>query len=682
MVSPPDQETFAHWRLQLDQAGIAWLAIDKQGAGTNVLSRAVMAELDRIVARLEADPPHGLVLWSAKDGGFVAGADIGEFPEIRTAQEASELSRRGQRILARLEALPSPSVAVLNGTALGGGLELALACRWRIGLPTDKPCLGLPEVQLGLHPGFGGTVRAVRLLGARRGMDLMMTGRSIRMTDALACGLLDAISSAEAWRQDAVNLLSRPAPRRKPGLVDRLLSLAAVRGRVARSMARQARRKAPPEHYPAPYAMIGLWREHAAQGSAAYEAEAGSFGHMAATATSRNLVRVFFLQKRLKDLAGADRSDVRRIHVIGAGIMGGDIAAWCALQGLTVTLQDRELKYVEPALARAHKLFDKKLDSAEARTAARARLSADVAGAGAADAEIVIEAIFENLDAKRALLQSLEGRLRPDCILATNTSSIPIEDIMTCLREPGRLIGLHFFNPVARLPLVEVVRTSASTPQALSRGFGFARHIGKLPLPCRSHPGFLVNRVLAPYLAEAMALAQEGAPLPVIDAAATQFGMPMGPIELADSVGLDIALHVARILAPLLDRPVAPELERLVAEGHLGQKTGKGFYVYHDGKPVRPRPSAHQVDAEVQDRLVLSLLNETAHCLDEGIVADADLIDAGLIFGTGFAPFRGGPLHYARERGIDTLIARFTELEARFGARFRPSPGWRRLRDS
>jgi 3-hydroxyacyl-CoA dehydrogenase/enoyl-CoA hydratase/3-hydroxybutyryl-CoA epimerase len=500
------------------------------------------------------------------------------------------------------------------------------------------------------------------------------------MGDAMRWGLIDALSSPDAWRRDAIGFVSRPAPRRRTSLVDTLLGTLPARGFVARSLARQVSRKAPAAHYPAPFAMIELWHRHAGRGSAAYEAEAESFGRMAATATSRNLVRVFFLQKRLKDLAGRSRSTLQRLHVIGAGVMGGDIAAWCALRGLTVTLQDRELKYVEPALARAHKLFDRKLDSPAAREAARARLRADVTGDGAAEAEIVIEAIFENLEAKRTLLQSLEGRLRPGCVLATNTSSIPLEDIMTCLREPGRLIGLHFFNPVAKLPLVEVVRTDASQKPVLELGMAFARQIGKLPLPCRSHPGFLVNRVLAPYLAEAMLLAREGVPLPEIDGAATDFGMPVGPIELADSVGLDIALHVARILAPVLDRPVDPQLEQLVRSGHLGQKTGKGFYMYHEGRPVRPKARTATTDALVQDRLILALLNETARCLDEEIVADADLIDAGMVFGTGFAPFRGGPLHYAVERGLDTVVTRLQALSDRLGPRFQPSRGWQRLR--
>jgi 3-hydroxyacyl-CoA dehydrogenase/enoyl-CoA hydratase/3-hydroxybutyryl-CoA epimerase len=358
--------------------------------------------------------------------------------------------------------------------------------------------------------------------------------------------------------------------------------------------------------------------------------------------------------------------------------MGGDIAAWCALRGLSVTLQDREMKYIEPALARAAKLFDRRLATAEARAGARARLQADVAGDGIATADVLIEAIFENLEAKRILFQAAEARARPGCVLATNTSSIPLEDIAVALRQPERLVGLHFFNPVAKLPLVEVIRGPASSETVVQEALGFARQIGKLPVPCASRPGFLVNRTLAPYMAEAMALAQEGVPLAEIDAAATDFGMPMGPVELADSVGLDIVLHVARILAPVLGRAAAPEVEQLVAQGHLGQKTGRGFYLYQDGKPVKPRGSGLPVDPEVQDRLILAFLNEAAQCLHEGIVADADLADAGIIFGTGFAPFRGGPLRYAEHEGLDQLVAvldRFAQHQPRLA----PSPALRRF---
>jgi 3-hydroxyacyl-CoA dehydrogenase/enoyl-CoA hydratase/3-hydroxybutyryl-CoA epimerase len=667
-----------HWRADRDPAGLCWLRFERRD-GPNVLSREVLEELETVLESLAREPPQGLVIWSGKPGTFIAGADIREFPAIGTEDEAYRLVRRGQAILSRLETLPCPSVAVVNGHALGGGLELAMACTWRLALPVDAPSMGLPEVQLGLHPGFGGTVRLVALLGVRRAMDLMLTGRSVTVEDARGMGLIDEVARAEDWRERAADLLRRPRPRRQPPLVDRIASLAPLRAMLARSMAGKVRRRALPEHYPAPYAMIDLWQAHAARGAGAYEAEARSFARLAVTPTSRNLVRVFFLQDRLKRAAGDARSQVRRVHVVGAGIMGGDIAAWCVLQGIEVTLQDREMKYIEPALSRAAKLFAKRLRGPAAQEAARSRLSADVEGKGAGTADIVIEAIFENLDAKQNLYRQLEPKLMPGAVLASNTSSIPLEDLGACLRDPSRLIGLHFFNPVAKLPLVEVVNTERTSAETRAKGAAFARQIAKLPLPCRSQPGFLVNRILAPYLAESLDLARENVPLAEIDQAAVAFGMPMGPIELADSVGLDIALHVARMLAPLLGREVAPELEALVAGGHLGRKSGRGFYVYQEGRPVRPPTAGQAVRTDVQDRLIYALLNEAARCLDENIVADADLVDSGVILGTGFAPFRGGPLHYAQELGTDRVVARLRELADKLGPRFRPSAGWARL---
>jgi 3-hydroxyacyl-CoA dehydrogenase/enoyl-CoA hydratase/3-hydroxybutyryl-CoA epimerase len=668
-----------NWILEVDGRGIAWLALDKLDSGTNVLSHEVMTELAAVLRWLSGLSARGLVIHSAKPGGFIAGADIKEFPAISSAGDAERLSQRGQEIFAQLESLDCPSVAVINGSALGGGLELAMSATWRIALPVEQPCLGLPEVQLGLHPGFGGTVRAVRLLGVRRGLELMLTGRPMTVTDGIRFGLIDAQTTPDAWRRDAMAFLERPRPRRRRSPGDSLLSLPVARGLVARSLRARVRARANPAHYPAPYAMIELWRAHGARGPEAYAAESRSFGRLADTPTSRNLVRVFFLRDRLKKLAGHSEA-IRRVHVVGAGIMGGDIAAWCALQGLEVTLQDRETRFVADALARAEKLFAKQARTPAACDAARARLGADTSGAGVAEADLVIEAIFEDLAVKQELFRSIEARVRPGCVLATNTSSIPLEQIAGALRAPQRLIGLHFFNPVAKLPLVEVVHAEATDPAASALGRAFVRQIDKLPLPCRSRPGFLVNRILAAYMAEAMTLVQEGVPLPDIDHAATEFGMPMGPVELADSVGLDIALQVARTLAPVLKRPPASELERLVAAGRLGRKAGCGFYSYQEGRPVKPRERRRHVHEAVQERLVYALLNEAASCYSERIVEDADLLDAGVIFGTGFAPFRGGPLHYARHLGIDSVIARLEALSSSLGSRFEPSPGWNELR--
>ena len=679
--SSPAKANLLHWKLTCDANDVGWLCFDRQDAGANTLSVDAMTEFHTVLVELASRSLSGLVIFSGKTSGFIAGADIKEFPGLNSEERAFALTSQGQMVFARLEQLPYPSVAVLNGFALGGGLELALACSYRIAIAGSEPVFGLPEVLLGVHPGFGGTVRLPSLIGVRKAMDLMLTGRSVRPAEALSSGLVDALVTDGDWRGAAARQISLRPTRRPLPLLDRLLALGPVRPMLARNLRQKASAKARPEHYPAPGAIIDLWEEYgAAPSPASYEAEARSFGRLVMTSASRNLVRVFFLQERLKKL-GTGKTGITRVHVVGAGVMGGDIAAWCALRGLEVTLEDRELTFIEPALARARKLFTRKLKKPEAIDAAVARLQPDPAGTGVAAADLVIEAVFEDLAVKTEVYKRLERTLRPGVVLATNTSSIALEQLSGCLQEPGRLIGLHFFNPVAQLPLVEVIAASTSSPEALAAGTGFARQIGKLPVPCRSHPGFLVNRILAPYMGEAMDMIREGVPLAEIDQAATEFGMPMGPVELADSVGLDVAAHVARILAPTVGRSPAPELEELVKRGNLGLKTGSGFYTYWDRKPVRPDLEWGSATPAVQDRLVYSLLNEAAACLHEGLVADADLVDAGVIFGTGFAPFRGGPLHYAREIGIDRVEARLQELAEQLGPRFRPSPGWALLRN-
>jgi len=673
-----DLPHFMHWRVEYSPDRIVWLGLDKQDSSTNVLSRDVLTEFENILGKLTANPPSGLIIYSLKTNGFISGADINEFPTLAKQGDAYTLLRRGQNMLEQLESLPCTTVAMIDGYALGGGLELALACDARVVADEDKRTLGLPEVQLGLHPGFGGTVRAVRLAGVSQAMPMMLSGNSITPRKARKIGLVDKVVERSRLRETAAKLARRPSPQRRHSLLERILQNKSVRPIMARRMRAGVAHRANPDHYPAPYAMIDLWEQYGAESPAAYEAEARSFAKLIDTDTSRNLVRVYFLQERLKHTADdADTgNEATHIHVIGAGIMGGDIAAWCALQGLSVTLQDREMSFIEPALQRADKLFTKRLSNPDNRAAARQRLVADVHGDGVTKADIIIEAIFEDRDAKRALFEQLETRMKPGAVLATNTSSIPLEQLATCLAEPGRLIGLHFFNPVAKLPLVEVVRAEMSAPQALSAGLAFARQISKLPLPCRSHPGFLVNRILAPYMAEALELVAEGVPLAEIDHAAVSFGMPMGPIELIDSVGVDVALHVAEILSPIVGRPVAPELQKLVDEGRLGQKTGHGFYQYQDRKPVKPQVDRTNTSSDVQERLILAFVNEAAQCMADAVVDDQELVDAGVIFGTGFAPFRGGPLNYARHRGIDAVVASLTDLTERFGDRFKPSRAW------
>jgi len=665
-----------HWNLQTDANGIAWLCLDKADAKANVLSSEVLIELNDIVERLEQEKPRGLVLYSGKPGSFVMGADINEFTSIDTPERAYELTRLGQKMFDRVEDLPFPTVAAINGVCLGGGLELAMAFDYRIGPDSDERIFGLPEVKLGLHPGFGGTVRAVQLAGVRAAMPIMLTGNPVDARKALRIGLIDRIAGDDDWRAVAQQLIETTPPKRRAPLLDRVLGFGPFRPLVRNMLLKQVRSKARKEHYPAPYAMIDLWAAEGASPKTGYEAEARSFGQMMCTSTSRNLVRVFFLQSKLKSQGNKTDKKIRHVHVVGAGVMGGDIAAWCALRGHTVTLQDREQQYIDPAMARAAKLFAKKVRDEGKRAEVAQRLQADVEGKHVADADLVIEAIFENLEAKQALYKTLQETMKPGALLATNTSSIRLEELRTVLRQPQRFIGLHFFNPVAMLPLVEVIRCSDTEQEALDIGFAFTKGIGKFPLECNSSPGFVVNRILAPYMGEAMTLAQEGVALREIDEAAEAFGMPMGPVELADSVGLDVALHVSRVLGGAINRPVPDSLVKMVDDGLLGRKSGQGFYRWEDGKAVKPPAHGGSVPDDIQDRLILPMVNEAVACLAEGVVTDADLLDAGVIFGTGFAPFRGGPLNYARERGIDNVLSALRTLTDKHGDRFTPHSGW------
>ena len=552
--------TEKHWKQETDDTGVIWLCLDTADASANTLSTEVMHELNGVLDPLLQSAPAGLVVWSGKKS-FVMGADINEFTTIKTRERGYELVRLGQQVLDKIEALECPTLAVINGFCMGGGLELAMACDYRIVYKGEQKILGLPEVKLGIHPGFGGTVRAVQICGVREGMQLMLAGNPIAPGKAKSIGLVDGLTSEDTWRTDASAMLRvRPNKQRAP-MLDRVLNLAPFRPLVRKMLLKQVRSKAREDHYPAPYAMINIWSAHGASEKTGYEAEAQSFADLVCTETSRNLVRVFFLQSQLKSQGNKTKTRVKHVHVVGAGVMGGDIAAWCALRGHSVTLQDREQKYIDPALARASKLFEKRVRDEDQRAATNARLRSDVDGAGVAEADLVIEAIIENLEAKQVLYETLQQKMKPGAVLATNTSSIRLEELRTVLNEPKRFIGLHFFNPVAMLPLVEVIRCQDTEQAVLDIGFAFTKGIGKFPLECASSPGFVVNRILAPYMAEAMHLAKEGVPLRVIDEAAVKFGMPMGPVELVDSVGLDVALHVSKVLGAALNRPVSDGLQ-------------------------------------------------------------------------------------------------------------------------
>ncbi|MGI9273216.1 MAG: 3-hydroxyacyl-CoA dehydrogenase NAD-binding domain-containing protein [Woeseiaceae bacterium] len=673
--------TYKHWNIDTDDAGISWLRIDKADGNANVLSTEVMLELDEILSVVENNVPRGLVIHSGKQSGFIMGADITEFSAVTSPELAYEVTRRGQQLFDRIENLPCPTVTAINGFCLGGGLELAMSTTYRLALANKKPILGLPEVQLGLHPGFGGTVRAVQICGVRPGMQIMLTGKPVTVEKARRIGLVDRIAADDNWRQAAKELIASGRSKHRPAFMERVLNLGLIRPFIKSMLIKQVASKARKDHYPAPYAMIDLWARFGASSTTGYEAEAKSFSNLMCSETSRNLVRVFFLQNKLKGQGNKPTTKIKNVHVIGAGVMGGDIAAWCALRGLNVTLQDRAEKYIQPAIERAHKLYAKRIRDDGDRAAAVDRLQSDVDGAGVANADLIIEAIYENLEAKKGLYANVEKTMRTDAILATNTSSIRLQELRTELRDPDRFIGLHFFNPVAQLPLVEVVRCDDTQQDVLDTGFAFVKGIGKFPLECASSPGFVVNRILAPYMTEAMIMVGEGVSLPAIDKVAVAFGMPMGPIELADSVGLDVVTHVSQVLGTQMEGPVADRISKMLEDGNLGRKTGQGFYEWQDGKAQKPTDGGNRPGPDTEDRLILTMVNEAVACLADRVVTDADLLDAGVIFGTGFAPFRGGPINYARDRGLDVVVARLRELSATYGDRFEPHSGWSELQD-
>ena len=673
--------SYTHWRLETDASGIAWCHLDVQGSSTNVLSGAVLEEFSGLLEDLARDKPKGLIILSDKDNGFIAGADIREFTTIQGEDDARVLLERGHAAFNRLDALPFPTLALIHGFCLGGGLELALACDYRIALEDDKTRLGLPEVMLGIHPGFGGTARLIRLLGPLKALPLMLQGRTLDARRAKKLGLVDYMVPERQFLESAPQLILRRPGRARAGKAAALVNKWPLRQLAAAYMRRQLEKKVRAAHYPAPYALLSLWERHGDDEKAMLNAEIDSVAKLAGNDASRNLVRVYLLQERLKSLAqGADFAP-DNIQVVGAGIMGGDIASWCVLQGMTAGLQDREPRFIAPAIQRAYKLYTRRLKHPRLVQRAMDRLIPDLASRNTAHADVVIEAIIENADAKVQVFKQLEPRLKPDAVLATNTSSIALESLSRDLADPGRLVGIHFFNPVAKMQLVEIVHAPGTAPVWVEKAAAFCRRIGRLPLPVKSSPGFLVNRILTPYLMEAMQLHEEGVAPETIDRVAVGFGMPMGPVELADAVGLDICLSVAENLKDKLSLNVPEALRRKVGKGELGRKSGGGFYRYVKGKPQRRQVPAPGGDTRegIEDRLVMRLLNESAACLREGIVEDADLLDAGMIFGTGFAPFRGGPMHYAETRGYQDVVDRLESLAARHGERFQPDDYWRTL---
>ncbi len=650
---PADIDEMKDWRFEIDFEMIAWAVFDREGESMNSLGRRPTEELAAIITKVEdaaeKGEVRGLILISGKDN-FIAGADIREFDSMKTEKDVEDALNATIGLFDRIENIRVPVVAAINGFCLGGGLELAMACHYRIATREEGTKLGFPEVKLGIFPGLNGTVRSIELAGAMDAMGIMLTGRMVRPGPARAMGIVDQlVPTHHRLRWAARKAVFQKRKSKGAPWWKKLMRKAPLRDYLAKQMRKKTALKVREEHYPAPFRLIDLFAKFGDSRRRMKPAETTAFAPLMTSDTARNLRRVFRLTEMLKNEAPKELFKPRRVHVVGAGTMGGDIAAWCVVCGMQASLQDLSEEQLDIALARAKKLFKRRLRTKQAVDAAMARLIADKDGKHVSRADVVIEAIVENLEIKQKVFAGLEAKMKPGAILATNTSSLQIEDIAKPLKDPSRLIGLHFFNPVAQLPLVEVIMGVGAREEDVRKGCAFVTAIRKYPLIVKSCPGFLVNRVLAPYMLDGVRRYQEGEPREKIDQAALKFGMPMGPLELSDVVGLDICKHVAETLnlGPVEDS----ELDRLVKNGKLGKKSGEGFYVWDKGKPKRQKVSFDAEDLEtLGSDLVKSMLDECERALAERVVESADHVDAGVIFGTGFAPFRGGPLHYRNQQ--------------------------------
>ncbi|MCX7114975.1 MAG: 3-hydroxyacyl-CoA dehydrogenase NAD-binding domain-containing protein [Gammaproteobacteria bacterium] len=643
---------YKHWKVEIDHKKIAWLGLDRANSAVNTINHQILDELNSLLQDIEERADLiGVVIHSLKKKGFIAGADVHLFSKFETSEPVLEFLRKGQVVFARLESLTIPTIALIDGFCLGGGLELALACRYRIATDSIDTKLGLPEILLGFHPGWGGTVRLPRLIGGLNALgQMILLGKSVSGSRAKQLGIVDDVVPYRQLKRAAYAYMQQPPKPHAPSWMEAMTNRAGMRTLLAAFMRYKTSKFVNKNHYPAPFATIDLWEREGAVGERSYLQEIDSVEHlMTQNDTAKNLIRAFLLRDRMKGFAKNSSFKAQKVHVIGAGTMGGDIAAWCALCGLTVTIQDKSIEQIAPMMVRATLLYKKVLKKPYLVQAALDRLIPDVSGEGIRRADVVIEAVFENLNVKRAIFKRIEAEARPDALIATNTSSIPLEEIAEALTQPERLVGIHFFNPVSKMELVEVVHSSKTASTVYDAACAFVGQIRKLPLPVKSSPGFLINRVLMPYLMSAVALLEEGHKPEQVDLAAKAFGMMMGPVELADTVGLDVCLAVAENLISHFGGTVPQLLRDKVKKGNLGRKSGHGFYLYKKGKAVKKHIDASEKNDVLIDRLMGPLVKEANLCLKEKVVQDADLLDGGMIFATGFAPFRGGPIHWSTQ---------------------------------
>ncbi len=666
-----------HWNIRRDDNNILWLYFDKKDSSANTIGKNVLEELDDILSKAGEDLPKALVIRSMKKSGFCAGADIKQFQKL-DENGMRDMLTRGHKVLDGLEKFPRLTIAVIHGHCLGGGLELALACNLRIGVK-GKLQIGFPEVQLGVHPGLGGTFRLTNLIDPLEAMTMMLTGKSAYEKQTLKRGLVDEIVE-ERHIENAVKAAANgDIEKQDQGFKGHASNTMAARKLIAMQMRKKTEEKAPSKHYSAPYALIDLWEEYGGDRDKMQQQEINSFAKLVTGETAQNLIRVFFLQQTLKNLA-KDQSDIAHVHVIGAGSMGGDIAGWCAMQGLKVTVSDQKADPVGKAIKNAADLCKSKHKSSLETRDTLDRLIPDLQDYGLKNADLVIEAVPENLDIKSDLYKRIEPQMKKGAILATNTSSIPLDDLAKSLKRPKDFVGLHFFNPVSKMLIVEVVSHNSISKKVQEEAVSFVGKISKLPAPVASYPGFLVNRALTPYLLEAILLIDEGVQKEEIDKAAEDFGMPMGPVTLIDQIGLDICQDVAEMLKDKLDKPVPdiPKwLKQKIENGKLGKKSGEGLYKWKNGKPQKENVDNKGKDNDIADRLILPMLNACVECYREGVITDLDQLDGTMIFAAGFAPFRGGPIHYARNRGIDDITSKLEMFADKYGDRFKPDEGWK-----
>ena len=664
--------TYGDWRVTVDTNAVAWVYFDKKDNRVNTLNPENLMALEQVLADLKEAQITAMVLQSGKDSGFIAGADIKLFTLAKNDPDAVQaLIELGQRVFMQLEQAPFFSLAVIDGFCVGGGLELALACRARIAINSEKTRLGLPEVTLGVVPGWGGSVRLARRIGCWEAIKMIVSGKPVEAKRALELGLVNSVVEKRHVLA-AIDFFLNTQPTVTPSVYWSLIwRWSIVRTVILSIVERTLHQKINKQHYPASFQVIENWKKtNVLQGHQGYRDEVQTFMRLVSSETAQNLVRVFFLQEHLKTTKGdkAPKIDTLRVHVVGAGRMGGDIAAWLAAKGSVVSISDENPDRVAIVLKEAQQLFARKLKNPYAIQAAVDRLIPARSDEGIANADVVIEAVVEELSVKKALLRSIEPQLKPGAFIATNTSTIPLESLQVALRNPHCLIGLHFFNPVSLMPLVEVISGEQSDPKYIAAAMNWVKQWGKLPILVKSAPGFLVNRILMPYLMESMLLLEEGFSIETIDTVAISAGFPMGPFLLMDTVGLDVCAMVIKHLMP--ETPLPSTLARLVETGALGKKTHRGFYAYNKGNPVRNK--SHTVidaPADILDRLMVCLWIACLDVLAHHVVSDSDSVDAGLLFGAGFPPFQGGFLHYIQQNDLLFRQKQQTLLE-RYGDRF------------